>query len=66
LVRDGRTPRAALAGVGNSCPPRVGILPPINHEAAELREGSGDEKLDQVLGETDLRVTVELAKAGMA
>ena len=33
--------------------------------AADLRDGSGDEKLDQVLGEIDLRVAVELAKAGV-
>jgi len=31
-----------------------------------LTEGSGDPGLDQVLGEIDLRVAVELAKAGMA
>ncbi len=34
--------------------------------SADLREGSGDARLDQVLGEIDLRVAVELAKAGMA
>ncbi len=33
--------------------------------AADLKEGSGDERLDQVLGEIDLRVAVELAKAGL-
>ncbi len=33
--------------------------------AADLKDGSGDEKLDQVLGEIDLRVAVELAKAGL-
>jgi hypothetical protein len=33
--------------------------------AADLRGGSGDAKLDQVLSEIDLRVAVELAKAGM-
>ena len=33
--------------------------------AADLRDGSGDEKLDQVLGEIDLRVALELAKAGV-
>jgi hypothetical protein len=33
--------------------------------AADLRDGSGDAKLDQVLSEIDLRVAVELAKAGM-
>jgi hypothetical protein len=30
--------------------------------AADLRVGSGDEKLDQVLGEIDLRVAVELGQ----
>ena len=34
--------------------------------AADLKEGSGDERLDSVLAEIDLRVGVELAKAGMA
>jgi len=34
--------------------------------AGDLRDGSGDEKLDQVLAEIDLRVAVELAKAGQA
>jgi hypothetical protein len=34
--------------------------------AADLKEGSGDEKLDSVLAEIDLRVEVELAKAGIA
>jgi hypothetical protein len=33
--------------------------------AADLKDGSGDEKLDQVLGEIELRVAVELAKAGV-
>ena len=33
--------------------------------AADLKEGAGDEKLDQVLGEIELRVAVELAKAGI-
>jgi hypothetical protein len=33
--------------------------------AADLKDGSGDEKLDQVLGDIDLRVAVELAKAGI-
>jgi len=33
--------------------------------AADLKEGSGDDRLDQVLGEIDLRVAVELAKAGI-
>lgn len=34
--------------------------------AADLKEGSGDERLDQVLAEIDLRVAVELAKAGIS
>ena len=33
--------------------------------AADLRGGSGDPHLDTVLGEIDLRVAVELAKAGI-
>ena len=33
--------------------------------AGDLTEGSGDEKLDHVLGEIELRVAVELAKAGI-
>jgi hypothetical protein len=33
--------------------------------AADLVTGSGDDRLDQVLGEIDLRVAVELAKAGI-
>jgi hypothetical protein len=34
--------------------------------AADLKEGSGDSRLDAVLAEIDLRVEVELAKAGIA
>jgi Class II flagellar assembly regulator len=33
--------------------------------AADLKEGSGDDKLDQVLNEIELWVAVELAKAGI-
>lgn len=33
--------------------------------AADLKEGSGDARLDSVLAEIDLRVEVELAKAGI-
>lgn len=33
---------------------------------ADLRDGSGDDRLDQVLAEIDLRVAVELAKAGLS
>ena len=32
---------------------------------ADLRDSSGDDRLDAVLAEIDLRVAVELAKAGM-
>lgn len=31
--------------------------------AGGLKEGSGEEKVDQMLGEIELRVAVELAKA---
>ena len=34
--------------------------------AADLHDASGDDRLDQVLAEIDLRVAVELAKAGMS
>jgi Class II flagellar assembly regulator len=34
--------------------------------ATDLKDGSGDEKLDQVLSEIELRVAVELAKAGIS
>jgi len=33
--------------------------------AGDLKDGSGDERLDQVLSEIELRVAVELAKAGL-
>jgi hypothetical protein len=34
--------------------------------AADLKDSSGDDKLDAVLAEIELRVAVELAKAGLA
>jgi hypothetical protein len=34
--------------------------------AADLHDASGDDRIDEVLAEIDLRVAVELAKAGMA
>jgi hypothetical protein len=34
--------------------------------AADLHDASGDDRLDQVLAEINLRVSVELAKAGMS
>ena len=33
--------------------------------AGDLKDGSGDEKLDHALGKIQLRVAVELAKAGI-
>jgi hypothetical protein len=33
---------------------------------ADLKDGSGDDKLDRVLAEIDLRVEVELAKSGIS
>jgi hypothetical protein len=42
-----------------------GTLLRLKAVAADLKDGSGDERLDQVLGEIDLRVAVELAKAGI-
>ncbi len=42
-----------------------GTLLRLKAVAADLKDGSGDTGLDQVLSEIDLRVAVELAKAGM-
>jgi len=42
-----------------------GTLLRLQAAAAGLMAGSGDDRLDQVLGEIDLRVAVELAKAGL-
>lgn len=42
-----------------------GTLLRLKSVAADLKDGSGDEGLDRVLGEIDLRVAVELAKAGI-
>lgn len=42
-----------------------GTLLRLKAVAADLKDGSGDARLDQVLGEIDLRVAVELAKAGI-
>jgi len=41
------------------------ILLRLKAVAADLKEGSGDDGLDRLLGEIDLRVAVELAKAGI-
>ncbi|MGH6671044.1 MAG: flagellar assembly protein FliX [Xanthobacteraceae bacterium] len=43
-----------------------GMMLRLKSVAADLKEGSGDERLDSVLAEIDLRVEVELAKAGMS
>jgi hypothetical protein len=43
-----------------------GTLLRLKSVAADFKDGSGDEKLDSVLAEIDLRVAVELAKAGMS
>jgi len=43
-----------------------GTLLRLKSPAADFKDGSGDEKLDSVLAEIDLRVAVELAKAGMS
>ena len=42
-----------------------GTLLRLKTVAADLKDGSGDERLDSVLAEIDLRVAVELAKAGI-
>jgi hypothetical protein len=42
-----------------------GTLLRLKTVAADLKDGSGDDRLDGVLAEIDLRVAVELAKAGM-
>jgi len=38
----------------------------LKSAAEGLKQGSGDSGLDGILGEIELRVEVELAKAGMA
>jgi hypothetical protein len=43
-----------------------GTLLRLKSAATDLGDGSGDERLDQVLAEIDLRVAVELAKAGIS
>jgi hypothetical protein len=43
-----------------------GTLLRLKSVAADLKDGSGDERLDTVLAEIDLRVEVELAKAGIS
>jgi hypothetical protein len=42
-----------------------GTLLRLKSVAADLGDGSGDDKLDSVLAEIELRVAVELAKAGI-
>jgi hypothetical protein len=43
-----------------------GTLLRLKTVAADLQDGSGDDRLDSVLAEIELRVAVELAKAGIA
>jgi Class II flagellar assembly regulator len=43
-----------------------GAMLRLKSAAADLKHGSGDEKLDSVLAEIDLRVEVELAKGGIS
>ena len=43
-----------------------GTLLRLKSVAVELKDGSGDDKLDSLLAEIDLRVAVELAKAGVS
>ncbi len=43
-----------------------GTMLRLQSAAADLKDGSGDERLDQVLAEIDLRVAVELAKGGIS
>jgi Class II flagellar assembly regulator len=43
-----------------------GTMLRLKSVASDLKEGSGDERLDAVLAEIDLRVEVELAKAGIS
>jgi len=45
--------------------PDPSVLLRLKAAAGVLTAGSGDARLDQVLGEIDLRVAVELAKAGI-
>lgn len=42
-----------------------GTLLRLKTVATDLKDGSGDDRLDGVLAEIDLRVAVELAKAGI-
>jgi hypothetical protein len=42
-----------------------GTLLRLKSVATDLKGGSGDDRLDQVMAEIDLRVAVELAKAGI-
>lgn len=43
-----------------------GTMLRLKSVAADLQDASGDGRLDQVLAEIDLRVAVELAKAGIS
>jgi len=43
-----------------------GTMLRLKSVTADLKDGSGDDKLDRVLAEIELRVEVELAKAGIS
>jgi hypothetical protein len=43
-----------------------GTLLRLQSATGDLKDGSGDERLDNLLSEIDLRVAVELAKAGIS
>jgi hypothetical protein len=69
VVKNGRRALDALDEVklgllGGTLEPATMLR--LKSVAADLKEGSGDERLDAVLAEIDLRVAVELAKAGMS
>lgn len=68
-VKNGRRALDALDEVklgllGGSLDPATMLR--LKSVAADLKEGSGDERLDAVMAEIDLRVAVELAKAGIS
>ena len=58
---DGLTPSSPYKGQESAlaAAPRLMRLKAV---AGGLKEGSGEEKVDQMLGEIELRVAVELAK----
>jgi hypothetical protein len=69
VVKNGRRALDALDEVklgllGGTLDPATMLR--LKSVAADLKEGSGDERLDAVMAEIDLRVAVELAKAGIS